>query len=83
VLIGNKSRMWYHTYCIARFEVFTAVKIQVEVFLNVLFTMKMEAAWTSETVPYHITTWRHNLEEQELNFSYFLLPWSLMVMSCK
>jgi len=30
------------------------------------FTLKMEAAWTSErSVYYHITIWRHNLEDHD------------------
>jgi hypothetical protein len=32
------------------------------------FTLKLEAALSSETVvPYHNTTWRHNLEDLDLN----------------
>jgi hypothetical protein len=50
---------------LAAFEIFTAVKIQVEVFLVVTpcsvvignFTLKMEVAWSSETlVSYHKIT---------------------------
>jgi hypothetical protein len=34
-----------------------------------LFKVKMEAAWTFETlVSYRITTWRHNPEDFNLNF---------------
>jgi hypothetical protein len=60
-----------------RFEVFRAVKIQVEVFWAVMpcsvvvgyqrFTgpiLKEEAAWTFEMLAfYHNTTWRHNPED--------------------
>jgi hypothetical protein len=50
---------------IARLEVFTAVKIQVEVFWVVTPCSVVEAAWTSETsVSYHITT-RHGVTTQE------------------
>jgi len=32
-----------------------------------IFTLKMEAAWISETlVPYQNTTWRHNAEDLDL-----------------
>jgi hypothetical protein len=42
----------------ARFEVFTAVKIQVEV------TLKKEATWSFETlIFYRNTTRRHNPED--------------------
>jgi len=45
---------------LSRFEVFTTVKIQVEVFWVVTpciahFTLKMEAARSSETLSYHNT----------------------------
>jgi hypothetical protein len=60
------------------FEVFTAVKIQVE-FLWVVtpcsvvvgyFTLKMEAARSSETlVPYHNITGRHNPEDLDMKIN--------------
>jgi hypothetical protein len=65
----------------AKFEVFTAVKVQVEFFRFVtpcsvvedhavsIFRV-MEAAGSSETlVSYHITTRRHNPEDLDLSFS--------------
>jgi uncharacterized membrane protein YjjP (DUF1212 family) len=50
-----------------------AVKIEVEIFWNVtpcsiVFTLKMEAAKSSETlVSYSNTTRRYNLDELDLN----------------
>jgi hypothetical protein len=36
--------------------------------IDVVFTLKIEAAWISETsVFYHNTTWRHNPEDLDLN----------------
>jgi hypothetical protein len=66
----------------ARFDVFTAVKIQVAVFWvvkqcsNVVghqrLTLKMEGARISVMlVSYHITTWCHSPEDQELNATSF------------
>jgi hypothetical protein len=80
-LITFKRKHCYNSR--ANFEVFTAVMIQVEVFWIVtpcsvvvgyqrfrgpFFTPKMEAAWSSETsVSCHITIWRHNPENHDLN----------------
>jgi hypothetical protein len=60
------------------FEAFTAVMIEVDVFWGVTpcsavvgyqrFILKIETAWTSETlISYHNTTWRHNPEDLDLN----------------
>jgi hypothetical protein len=53
----------------ARFQIFTAVKIEVDVFwvASCMFMMKMEAARYSETLTsYRNTTQRHNPEDLNL-----------------
>jgi hypothetical protein len=61
-----------------RFEVFMAIKIEVEVFwvmspcivvTNEVFTLKMDVGWTSETISYNNTTRRHNSEDLDLKLS--------------
>jgi len=55
------------------------VKIQVEIFCVVVghrrVTLKMEAAWSSETVvPHHNTTRRKNPEDLESNSDFCFVP---------
>jgi hypothetical protein len=57
-----------------KFETFMAVKVQVEVGMLCCVvvgccTLKMEAAWISETLVFcHNTTQHHNLEDFNLNY---------------
>jgi hypothetical protein len=49
-----------------RLEVFMVMEIKVAYFW--VPTLKMEVAWSSETlVSYHITVWHHNSEDLYLN----------------
>jgi hypothetical protein len=52
-----------------RDKAFMAMKIQAVVFL--VFTLKMEAAWSSKSLLSCITTWCHNPEDPDLHI-YFI-----------